>query len=189
LILTNKPCNESEFYQCNQEGNIFLYRLTNESIWIEGSTNASSPDDSSNGQEVYGHSAGDGEPTWNHRVNATDLWNTPGGDIVALSSGSAFVNTVDGSLVIIETSSIESDVISWFEGSSNNNGWMIAGDEGIANKMIRFGSHENGGNEPLLEITYQGIYILYDYITFQLFCLFKCFLLYSTSNLSINNMK
>jgi spore coat protein A len=136
----------------NNENAVFsLHRVT--TAWGEG-TNTCGP--RGGGQ---GEAAADGSATWNSAMHNQALWGTPGGDYIATASGSTAVvgaeipvwdNADPGNAAML------SDVRDWFVNPATNYGWILIGDETIANSARRFGSSENAA-APVLVVDYTPI--------------------------------
>ena len=110
-----------------------LHRLLAD--WGEGSSNAS-------GQEGRGADAATGDATWIHRFNATDLWDSPGGDFNPAASASLSVGAT-GSYTWPSNASLIADVQRWVDDPETNFGWILIGNEGSSRTAKRFDSREN----------------------------------------------
>jgi spore coat protein A len=121
-----------------------LHRVT--TGWGEGS----------NGCGVRG--GGQGEPavagaaTWLSALhNQAPAWGTPGGDYIAVASGSTLVNGT--APVWPSTTSMVSDVQDWLDNPATNYGWILVGDEASPTTARRFDSRE-GASGPALVVDF-----------------------------------
>ncbi len=111
---------------------VTLHRLLNS--WGEGASDAE-------GQEGGGITAEPGDATWLHRFYNTTPWSTPGGDFSATASAS---RSVGGFGFYTWTSpTLISDVQAWLNGSLQNDGWLVRGNESILHTAKRFDTREN----------------------------------------------
>lgn len=116
--------------------------------WGEGASHAARG-------EGAGAPAEEGDATWIHTSFDTSLWANPGGDFDPTVSASTEV----GDIGFYEWSSdrMAAEVGSWIEGSRDNFGWMLIGDESVPVTAKRFDTHENPVAEqrPMLRIVYR----------------------------------
>ena len=125
---------------------VTLHRVLAE--WGEGASDAS-------GAEGRGVPAQTGDATWRHRFSDTQLWDSPGGDFEAPSSGGALIGGT-GSDTWTSTEAMVADVQSWLDDPDANFGWLLKGNESGIQTAKRFDSRENGnaGNRPQLTIDF-----------------------------------
>lgn len=126
---------------------INLHRLL--ASWGEGASNGMD-------NEGRGAPSGEDDATWLHRFYPSVLWNTPGGDFEAQSSGS----TVVGQAAEYRWSGpgLVDDVQFWLDNPSQNAGWILIGDEsGAPFTAKRFDSRQNPDENlhPRLEVTFE----------------------------------
>jgi len=127
-----------------------LNRLT--SAWTEGSES---------GVAGIGADAAGGGATWQNRTTPSTAWTSNGGDISGTQSAST---TVSGFVVFpaVQTHTFTSaqmatDVFNWASGMQGNFGWLIRGNESVANTAKRFFTHEHSvaGERPRLTVNYR----------------------------------
>ena len=120
---------------------IDLHRL--EADWGEGSASSSSGRPSA---------ATDGDPTWIHRFFSTELWATPGGDFVEAASATANA----ASTISWSSEGMRDDVQGWVDNPESNFGWIMIGDEGLAQSVQAFVSREatNSSDVPRLTVVF-----------------------------------
>jgi len=118
-----------------------LYRVTTE--WGEGTSTAT-------GQ---GAAATNGDATWNNAMSGSQGWMAPGGDVVQTASATQSFSASTGDQVFANASGLVDDIQRWVDGTSDNFGWMLIGDESVACSARRMGSKDHG-TAPQLEITY-----------------------------------
>ncbi len=116
--------------------------------WTEGTSRPTSG-------EGAGADSLEGDVTWKHRSYPDLLWDRLGGDFVVEPTHLQRIKNTNFYEFASET--LVSDVRAWVDGSLENHGWMLLGDEdfdGVSTK--RFDSHENltPGNRPTLVLTY-----------------------------------
>jgi len=106
------------------------------------------------GEEGQGILAESGDATWSHSTFNTQTWVNPGGDFDINPSASTIVEGV-GSYTW-KGSGITEDVKNWLNGSSENHGWILIGQEGEKISSKRFNSRENSesATHPKLTIYY-----------------------------------
>jgi spore coat protein A len=103
--------------------------------WGEGTSNAS-------GGEGMGEPATAGDATWNFALYPTTTWFTPGGDFV-LSSASATTSVAGSASYDWTSARLAADVQAWVDNSALNFGWIVLGDETVAQSAKRFDSRES----------------------------------------------
>jgi hypothetical protein len=106
-----------------------------------------------------GLAAGAGEATWLCAFHPTNAWTSPGGepDVDFVSSESSFqsINVAGESYRFESTPELVGDVQAWVSNPSSNFGWMlICDDEATPFTARHFGSREDPGAHPNLEIQY-----------------------------------
>ena len=127
-----------------QSGTVNVHRLNAD--WGEGSTSGQG---SGGGQPSTGQN---GDATWSSNMLGSSTWNSSGGDFVAQSRGSA--NVSSGSRATWSSNAIVGDVQAWVDGTTDNFGWILIGNESSNNTAVRMNSRSNGANGPMLEVTY-----------------------------------
>ncbi len=127
-----------------QSGTVNVHRLNAD--WGEGSTSGQG---NGGGQPSNGQN---GDATWSSSMLGSSTWNSSGGDFVAQSRGSA--NVSSGSRATWSSNSIVGDVPDWVDGSTDNFGWILIGNESSNNTSVRMNSRSSGANGPMLEVTY-----------------------------------
>jgi spore coat protein A len=122
-----------------------LHRL--QLAWGEGTSNAAQ-------NEGAGAPATAGDATWTHRFHPDVLWTTAGGNFVATAS--ATTNVLGTGVYTWSSAAMLADVQAWFADSTQNHGWLIRGDESIAETAKRFDSSErtNVATRPALVVDY-----------------------------------
>lgn len=117
--------------------------------WGEGRSNAA-------GSGGRGSASQSGDATWLHSFFSTELWTTPGGDFMALPSGSLSVGG-PGAYTWESTGEMVQDVQAWLDDPQSNFGWLLFGDESRSGTAKRFDTHEhpNPQNRPRLTIEYR----------------------------------
>jgi spore coat protein A len=128
----------------NAEANFSLHRIT--TAWGEG-TNTCGP--RGGGQ---GEAAVSGAATWNDAEFGITPWGTAGGVYNATPSATTLVVGSDPP-VWGSTAAMVSDVQGWLDGTTDNFGWILIGDETLVNSTRRFDSSE-GGTPPELIVDY-----------------------------------
>ncbi len=126
--------------------NIGLHRLV--SNW--GESNSDAP-----GGEGGGTAAQNGDATWDFTFFDTQSWVTPGGDFVAGASATTVVD-VNGPYSW-SSSKLVGDVQNWVDGTENNFGWILIGDETAAGTSKRFNSRDNGSLRPALMVEFSVV--------------------------------
>jgi hypothetical protein len=102
--------------------------------WGEGTSDATE-------NEGRGAAATSGDATWSHAFFETDPWQSEGGDFVATASVSAVV--AGEGFYTWKSPELLADVQAWLDGSVENFGWMLFGDEQGLTTAKRFDSREN----------------------------------------------
>lgn len=101
------------------------------------------------GEGGGGGTAAAGDATWLHQFRPGDLWTTAGGDFVAQASASATVTTSGTTATWNSTGPLVADVQGWIANPTQNFGWILRGNEGLASSARRFASSEFGpANSP-----------------------------------------
>lgn len=115
--------------------------------WGEGTSDAT-------GAEGTGTTATTDDATWTHRFYPNQTWSSVGGDYTATASATTTVSTL-GSYTW-SSSQMAQDVQNWLDSPNSNFGWILIGNESMAQSAARFDSRENPttGSRPLLEIVY-----------------------------------
>jgi hypothetical protein len=123
-----------------------VHRLTK--AWGEGLSKASN-------EEGQGGIAGSGDATWIDTEFDTQSWSTPGGDFESNESSVIMISPSLGP-VTWSGSGLMEDVKLWLADENKNHGWILIGDEGLAQSVKRFASRENSndGDRPALTIYY-----------------------------------
>lgn len=102
-----------------------------------------------------GAPAGPGDATWLHTDYDAAYWTRAGGHFVVQASASA---SVGGAAFYTwqSSSSLVSDVLLWLHAPQRNFGWLLTGDEGVAQSSKRFASREaaDPAQHPVLTIEY-----------------------------------
>lgn len=106
-----------------------------------------------------GEPATAGEATWSHSFYPTNAWAVPGGapdvDFVGSESSSAFIYGAVEAYRFLSNPEIVGDVQGWVNDPTSSFGWMlICGDEPIPFTARHFGSRENPGYHPNLEVEF-----------------------------------
>lgn len=108
---------------------IGLHRVT--TAWTAGTSDPT-------GNESQGVTAVLGDSTWLHSSMPT-LWSTPGGDFAPTASAQALVTSTSGNFEWSSTGLLD-DVKQFILTPSLNHGWLMMGDESIAQSAKRFES-------------------------------------------------
>ncbi len=95
-----------------------------------------------------------GDATWIHTRFNSITWQTAGGDFAPGASASVSVSGL-GRYTLTSTPQLVADVQSWVNGSADNFGWILIGNESSRGAK-RFDSRENisSGNWPVLIVTF-----------------------------------
>jgi hypothetical protein len=130
----------------NKNGNptptsISLHRVLAD--WGEGGS-------SSNGGQ--GAPAQTGDATWLHTFYDYDYWVQPGGHFIPHASTTQMVDAT-GSYTWPSAVHLVNDVRLWLHAPQQNYGWLVMGDEGSPQTVVRFDSNY-GSNSPMLTIEY-----------------------------------
>jgi hypothetical protein len=125
---------------------VSLHRVTQ--AWGEGTSSG----------QGSGAPATPGDATWLHAFSPTSLWSNPGGDFVTDPSGLVTV-AGPGAYVWLSTPQLVADVQAELDGSGAALGWLVRGDESVANSAKRFATREAtvAGNRPLLTIEFTPV--------------------------------
>ncbi|MGJ8673331.1 DNRLRE domain-containing protein [Rubritalea sp.] len=127
---------------------VSIYRTT--SLWDQGTSDAP-------GGEGAGTAATVGDPTWLYResdgVGGGVLWSTAGGDFVSSTSAQTAVGS-NGDYQW-SSSGLVTDVQAWVDGTADNYGWTIIGNELSDTTAKRFAA--TGASAPSLIIDYTTI--------------------------------
>jgi spore coat protein A len=117
------------------------------SDWGEGTSNSGQ-------NEGQGAPATTNDATWIHRFYPATTWAAAGGDF----DGTAHATTlISGNGTYAWTSAaLVADVQAWVDDPSANLGWLVRGDESVAETAKRIGSRENGTStsRPALVVDY-----------------------------------
>ena len=97
------------------------------------------------------------DATWTHPQRTGTVWDTAGGDFDPTQSASTSVNS-NGTYTWSSDSSpaLIDDVQAWLDGTVDNYGWILRGNESSSRTAKRFDSRENStaSNRPKLTIEY-----------------------------------
>lgn len=107
------------------------------------------------GEEGSGAQSETGDATWLHTFYSTQTWSTPGGDYnTSLLSASSTVDQVG--YYEWNSAQMRTDISSWISGSSDNNGWILIGDESTfpTSKKFDTRNHATDSLRPKLIVTY-----------------------------------
>jgi spore coat protein A len=100
-----------------------------------------------------GEPAVDGAATWNSAMHNQAGWSSPGGDYDPVASGSVLVNNTTPVWDSDSNPAMVSDVQDWLDNPTNNDGWVLIGDETTKTTTRRFDSRE-GSTPPALEVNF-----------------------------------
>ncbi len=123
------------------------------SDWGEGTSNTG------NSQQGRGEPPTTGDATWHHTFYPSSLWTTLGGDYAGTISATASVGNT-GFYNWGSTSGMVADVQAWLNSPAQNFGWIVIGDESVAQTTKRLGTRENTGStggqswKPRLVVNY-----------------------------------
>ena len=126
---------------------VSLHRLTSD--WGAALSDAT-------GQEGRGAAALAGDATWTNNFSGTSTWSAAGGDFIGGASASQSIGAV-GDYDWNSTATTVADVQGWLDNPSQNFGWVLIGDEGVAGSAKRFNSGDNAANQPMLTIDYTPV--------------------------------
>ncbi|VAW48167.1 hypothetical protein MNBD_GAMMA02-744 [hydrothermal vent metagenome] len=120
-----------------------------ESDWGEGAS-----DSSFMGGGGGGADAEIGDATWLHTFYDQDTWNNVGGDYTATESAST--DMIGEQTGEFSSAQLTADVQNWIDGTTDNFGWFVIGDESTLTTAFRFNSRENddSSTRPKLIIDY-----------------------------------
>ncbi|MEO8112180.1 MAG: DNRLRE domain-containing protein, partial [Ginsengibacter sp.] len=129
--------------------NIFLHKLL--SAWGEGTSDAGG----GSGDGV-GVAATNNDATWLNSFFSSVFWTNPGGDFNATSSASVSVSATG--FYTWQSTQMVSDVQSWLDIPTSNNGWILICNESAVATARKFGSRQNTtvANRPVLSVTYSS---------------------------------
>jgi spore coat protein A len=115
--------------------------------WGEGTSNAAQ-------NEGEGAPSTAGDATWIHRFYPASPWAAAGGDFDA--SAHATTPITGNGTYTWSSAALVADVQSWLDAPSGNFGWLIRGDENVAETAKRLGSSEHGtaASRPALVVDY-----------------------------------
>ncbi len=134
------------YTQATAAHDVTLHRLL--ANWGEGTSNAS-------GNESNGAPSATGDATWIHRFYNTTLWSATGGDFTPTASAATSVGTLTGVYYEWSSASMAADVQGWVSDSATNFGWLLRGDETVAQSVRRFDTRESTDlTRPRLTVTY-----------------------------------
>jgi hypothetical protein len=124
---------------------IELHRLLAD--WGEGASDAPA-------NEGGGGAAAPGDATWIHTFSDTLLWSSPGGDFSPSVSASQSVDATG--FYSWSGPALIADVQSWLDNPQENFGWILIGNESVAQTAKRFDTHENieASFRPALSVQY-----------------------------------
>jgi len=114
------------------------------------------------GGEGNGAIADQDDVTWRYRSyditdpNASPQWAVLGGTFVPTVSATATVGVTPGETTTWSSAQLVQDVQSWLDGSADNFGWILIGDEEAiptAKRMIS-GDNADASARPVLRVTY-----------------------------------
>ncbi len=116
--------------------------------WGEGTSDAPA-------NEGGGTAATPGDATWIHRFSDTVLWSSPGGDFSQTVSASQAVDAPG--FYSWSGPGLVTDVQSWLDNPQDNFGWVLIGNESVAQTAKRFDTRENTETSfrPGLSVTYE----------------------------------
>jgi glucose/arabinose dehydrogenase len=127
---------------------VSLHRVENG--WGEGASNADT-------NEGDGAPVSSNDVTWLYRFFDTQTWINPGGDYASSPSATTQVGG-SGFYTWGLNPTIVTDIQQWVDVPSDNNGWILIGNETQNQTTKRFDSKENPteANRPLMVIEYLG---------------------------------
>lgn len=112
--------------------------------WVEGTgTNM-------NGETVSG------AVTWNAAKEGIEAWHSPGGTYEIAVSAQAVVPSVLQAAAVWSDVRMIADVQDWINGTTENYGWIIIGDESAARSVRGYASSEIADLAPVLHIAFNG---------------------------------
>lgn len=120
--------------------------------WGEGASISNDPEGSGNGGAATAADA-----TWLYRFFGGQTWTNPGGDFGSLSA-STTVSAKDVTYGWTGPGMVAA-VQAWVNNGATNNGWMVRGDEAVANSAKRFNSRTNSdlATRPKLTVTFSAV--------------------------------
>jgi len=125
---------------------VTMHRLT--ANWGEGNSDAGL----AGGKGATPTAAADA--TWNFSYFDSLTWNTAGADFVSNASATATVSV--GSSVSFSSQGLIADVQAWVDGTADNNGWILIGNENENKSAIRANGRGVSEGMPELVITYES---------------------------------
>ncbi len=127
--------------------NVGLHRAS--AAWGEGASDAGIAGGS-------GAPAQAGDATWKHTFFPGSLWAAAGGDFAAAASATLAVDAT-GTYVWTSNPGLVADVQAWLDEPASNHGWLLRGNEAIAQTVKKFDSRESTDPtlRPALTITYE----------------------------------
>lgn len=125
---------------------VSAYRVT--SPWGEGTSVAS-------GNQGKGAMPTNNDATWNFTFFDDQSWNTPGGDFVSTLSADTQVSNLDRA--VWGSPDMISDVQAWVDGTAENYGWILIGQEDQNGSAVRMNARENSNDPPALIVGYQMV--------------------------------
>ncbi|MCX7554947.1 DNRLRE domain-containing protein [Marinicella sp. S1101] len=128
-----------------------------ESDWGEGTSDAG-------GEEGMGAPAELNDATWISAFNGDAenggiSWNNVGGDFAASASATTAVNNLGP--INFSSPNLVADVQNWVNGSNDNFGWFVIGEEGSPSTAVRYVSRENLAEQPMLIIDIDQLDLIY----------------------------
>lgn len=118
--------------------------------WGEGASDAPS-------QEGTGTAPEPGDATWLHTFFDTDFWPAPGGGDFPAEEARATLSIDDVGSYVFTSPLLADDVQDWLDGTLDNFGWIILGDETTITNAKQWRSREsaNTAQRPQLVVKYQ----------------------------------
>lgn len=113
-----------------------LHRVTR--TWVEGTGIGTG----AGGQMIAGAA------TWNSSEHGSVLWTTPGGDFVGASSAVSNVGDTTNLPISWTGAGLVADVQLWHNTPAQNSGWILIGDESIAQSARGYASAEATTEDP-----------------------------------------
>lgn len=98
-----------------------------------------------------------GDATWTNRFHPGSPWSVSGGDYAMISSGSTTIGLDSGYYTFESTAGLVADVQAWLDGTEEEHGWVMLGNEATQYSAKKMGSREfeDGEVRPHLLVTYQ----------------------------------
>jgi hypothetical protein len=129
---------------------VYLHRMNPSAEWGEGNSNASS-------NVGQGAAAAPGDATWLHRMYPDSFWTASGADGDYDSNSSQSTNIVGlGTVTWNTNANMVSDVQHWLDNPTENNGWILKGDEvdSSTTVLLRTREHFSPSDQPTLSVTF-----------------------------------